>query len=311
MLETLTARRHLFEAFERVYENRGCRGADGVTLQKFRAELDWQLDHIQASLLGRRYRPLPLMRFAVPKRSGQGVRYLSVPTVRDRVVQTAVYLLTRQTFEAEFSDNSFAYRPGRSVRDAVDRVRGLRDQGYRWVVDADIDSFFDRVDHGRLLDRVGDLGFHPYIEELFRLWIQAEVYDGAKILAVKEGIPQGSVVSPMLSNLFLGDFDDDLSLYDQKAVRYGDDFIVLCKDEGAAKASLGLTEWLLEEMELEIDPEKSTVTSFERGFKFLGVIFLGNDTYRRLPAATKKERSRPDLPPPLDLLGFLELQGAA
>jgi retron-type reverse transcriptase len=183
-----------------------------VTIGSFAANLDAELDHLQDRLLSRRYRPFPLLRIEIPK-SEAGVRHLAVPTIRDRVLQTAVYHLTRERFEAELEDCSYAFRQGRSVKNAVHRVDELRRQGFRWIVDADIDDFFGRIPHDRLFHRVHRLGLDPYVESLFAAWVEVEIYDGARIYTQPRGIPQGSVVSPMLANLFLDEFDENLALF--------------------------------------------------------------------------------------------------
>jgi RNA-directed DNA polymerase len=139
MLDEISERKTLYEAFERVRENAGCCGADGVTVGQFAACLETEIDHLQDRVLRRCYHPFPLLRLEIPKRR-TGLRSLSIPTVRDRVLQSAVYLVTRGLFEAEFEECSYAYREGRSVKDAVHRVDELRRQGFRWVVDADISS---------------------------------------------------------------------------------------------------------------------------------------------------------------------------
>jgi retron-type reverse transcriptase len=153
MLDRITSREALYSAFERVRDRAGCRGDDGVTVFDFAADLEGQLDRLQRSLHRRRYHPLPLLRAAVPKREG-GVRHLAVPAVRDRVLQTSVYLATQDLFEAEFEAVSHAFRPGRSVRSAVHHIAELRDQGFRYVVDADIEGFFDNIPRDRLLARL-------------------------------------------------------------------------------------------------------------------------------------------------------------
>lgn len=285
--------------------NSGCRGADGVSVGAFAARLETELDRLEASLLRRSYRPLPLLRFEVPKRSG-GTRHLNVPAVRDRVLQTAVDLVTRPLFEAEFEEVSHAYRQGRSVRTAIHRVDELRRQGYVWVVDADIQGFFDNIPHDRLLSRLRRLPLDPYVLTLFELWVRAEVYDGARVFPLKAGLPQGSVVSPVLANLFLDELDENLALFGQRVVRYGDDFLVLCRGPEECEEALELTDYLVAQLELKLNLEKSRTTSFAQGFQFLGAVFLQETIY--LPfERPRPEHSPPYLPPPLDLLSYLEL----
>jgi group II intron reverse transcriptase/maturase len=308
MLDRLIDRKTLYAASERVRDNGGCRGADGMTVDHFDEYLEEEIDRLQDRLLRRVYHPFPLLRIAIPK-PASGMRHLSIPTVRDRIVQTAVDLVTREIFEREFEDCSHAYRCGRSVRSAVHRVRELRDQGYRWVVDADIDAFFDNIPHERLLAHLRRLALDPYVITLFERWVRAEVYDGKRVRLLTQGIPQGSVVSPQLANLFLDELDESLALFGQALVRYADDFLVLCKSPEDAEQALELTDYLLAEIELRLNREKTRTTSFDQGFKFLGAIFLKDDVY--LPIERPKpERVPPVLPPALDLQTYLELRAA-
>lgn len=306
MLADIASRRTLYAAFDRVRDNAGCRGADGVSVGDFAANLERELDSLQDRLLRRVYQPYPLLRFEIPKGETK-VRALCVPAVRDRVLQTAVYLVTRPVFEAEFETCSYAYREGRSVRDAVLRIDQLRRQGFRWLVDADIDSFFDNIAHDRLLAQLARLPLDPYVRTLFERWVRVEIYDGRRVYPLQRGIPQGSVVSPMLANLFLDELDENLALFGQTLVRYADDFVILCKSADQATEARELTDYLLEELDLRLNQEKTRTTSFDQGFKFLGALFLGDSIL--LPFDRHKpEWTSPKLPPPLDLLTYLELR---
>ncbi len=184
-----------------------------------------------------------------------------MPTVRDRVAQTAVFLATREIFEREYEEASHAYRQGRSVRTAVHRVNELREQGHRFLVHADIDAFFDSIPHPRLLERLRRLALDPAVERLFALWIDAEVYDGERVAPLARGVPQGSVVSPMLANLFLDELDESLALFGQAVVRYADDVLVLCKSRAAAEAALEVTDYLVAELELHLNRDTPCPTS--------------------------------------------------
>jgi group II intron reverse transcriptase/maturase len=308
MLDRLIDRKTLYAASERVRENGGCRGADGMTLDHFDEYLEEEIDRLQDRLLRRVYHPFPLLRIAIPKPTS-GMRHLAIPTVRDRIVQTAVDLVTREIFEREFEDCSHAYRCGRSVRTAVHRIAELRRQGYRWVVDADIDAFFDNIPHERLFARLRRLSLDSYVVTLFERWVRAEVYDGKRVRPLTQGIPQGSVVSPQLANLFLDELDESLALFGQALVRYADDFLVLCKSPEDAEQALELTDYLLAEIELRLNREKTRTTSFDQGFKFLGAIFLKDDVYLSIERP-KPEHLPPVLPPALDLQTYLELRAA-
>lgn len=308
MLDEILARSNLRLAFEHVQENHGCRGADGMTVGHFAADLEREIDRLQDRLLRRCYQPYPLLRFSIPKRNG-GERHLCVPTVRDRVVQTAVDLVVRPLFEAEFENCSYAFRAGRSVRDAVRKICELRDQGYRWLVDADIDSCFDKIPQEKLLIRLERLELDPYVFGLFERWIRAEIYDGHRLFTAERGIPQGSVVSPLLANLFLDELDESFIFLEQVIVRYADDFLVLCRNQDRAEGALEVTDALLDGLGLSLNRTKSAVASFDQGFKFLGALFLHDEVY--LPFAHPQvEGQHLPLPPPLDLWAYLELKHA-
>jgi group II intron reverse transcriptase/maturase len=306
MIEELCARRTLHSAFERVRGNAGCRGADGVTVGRFAERLEEELDHLEDRLRSRRYRPFPLLRFAIPK-PRHGIRHLAVPTVRDRVAQTAAYLVSQDRFEAELEECSYAFRPGRSVKSAIRRVDELRREGYRFIVDADIEDFFGRIAHDRLLGRLRKLRLDPYLLALFEGWIRAEVYDGERVYRPERGIAQGSVVSPMLANLFLDELDENLAVFGKTLVRYADNLLILCKSAEEAGEALELTDYLLAELELHLNQEKTRTGSFHQGFKFLGAVFLEDAIYLPYDPA-KPETQTPVLPPPLDLLAYLELR---
>jgi retron-type reverse transcriptase len=223
------------------------------------------------------------------------------------VIQTAVYAATRPVFEAELEDVSHAFRVGRSVRSAIHQIDQLRGEGYGWIVDADIDGFFDAIPLRPLLEKVRRLRLDPYVADLFELWARCEVYDGARVFVPERGIAQGSVVSPMLANLFLDELDENFALFGKKVVRYCDDFLVLCKRREETAEALELTDYLLAELELVLNRDKTLTTSFEQGFRFLGAIFLRDSIF--LPFEAKKEKPfTPQLPQPLDLLLYLELR---
>lgn len=317
LLAKIASMENLHTAFQRVAANAGCRGSDGVTIGMFARNLTSNLFSLKKNLRAQTYHPFPLMRFPVPKRSGNGVRYLSVPTVRDRVAQTAVFLVTRAIFEAEFESVSHAYRPGRGLRTAFWDIKRWRDKGYPYAVDADISAYFDNLPHNQLLEKLHALfqknrhldpetRFKPLMR-LFQKWIQVEIYDGQRIWTLKKGIPQGSVVSPYLANLFLDELDETLAEFGMKLVRYADDFLILCRTLTEAEDAIEITDMLLEDMQLELNPIKTKIVSFDQGFKFLGAIFLHDGIYQPLP---RKRAPHPTvkLPPPLTLKRYLELK---
>jgi len=300
----------LFLAWQRVLENHGCRGSDGVTIDRFAENHEARIAALSKDLAAGRYHPFPLLRFPIPKRHRNSFRYLAVPTVRDRIAQGAVYLVTKDIFEAEFEDISHAYREGRGLRTAFHQIRQWYDKGYRFAVDADIDAFFDNVNHDLLMGKLQTIVQEPELLRLFRKWISVEVYDGARIWSLDKGIPQGSVVSPMLANLFLDELDETFIAFNRKVVRFADDFLVLSKSESDADENIELTDMILNELQLKLNTVKTTVVSFDRGFKFLGSIFLHRDVY--WPEWQKSERHNDvSLPLALNLKSYLELKNLA
>ncbi len=339
LLQQLAAYDNLHAAFQRVQLNAGCRGSDGITVPRFAASLETNLRDLSNSLVKEEYHPYPLLRFAIPKRSTVGPfdgstvnrstvqpsnrqtdkppnsptvkpsnRYLSVPTVRDRIAQTAAFLVTREIFEAEFEDVSHAYREGRGVKTAVWDIKEWRDKGYRFAVDADITSYFDNVPHDLLTVKLKKLFGDSDLLRLFEKWIKAEIYDGAKIWTLDKGIPQGSVVSPALANLFLDELDETLLGFGMKLVRFADDFLILTKTEKAAEEAVEITDMLLDDMQIDLNPLKTKIVSFDHGFKFLGAIFMGDGIYQPFPQKRSKEQPPLKLPEPLTLRRYLELK---
>lgn len=271
-LEQLLAPDTLMRAWERVQRNGGAAGCDHQTIAAFGRHLSAELERLRAEVLQCDYTPRPLHLVPIPKRHG-GTRTLAIPAVRDRVLQTALAQLLSPRIDANFNDDSYAYRPGRSVAQAVARVQECRRAGLVHVVDADIHGFFDHIDHARILrlfnEQVGD----PDVGHLVALWLSAVMQgQGQRHLQV-EGIAQGSPLSPLLANLYLDDFDRALQDAGLVSVRYADDFIVLCASAEQAAQALEQVKGLLEQYHLQLNLRKTRLTSFAAGFDFLGVRF--------------------------------------
>lgn len=275
LLHQVLAFTTLRDAWHRVRENRGCAGGDGETLEQFEADLETNLAALRNEVLQGSYAPRPLLSVIV-EAAGKKPRRLAVPAVRDRVLQTAVAMVLTPLFEAEFEDCSFAYRRGRSVDLAVRRIMQYRDQGFRWVVDADIASFFAEIDHERLVREVAELVQDVGIIDLIKVWLKAPITDLETTWRPTKGIALGSPISPLLANLYLDHLDEALLGKDLRLVRFSDDFLILCKHEEEAARALDLTEEVLGALRLRLNREKTRIVDFERGFRFLGVEFVRN-----------------------------------
>lgn len=264
---------NLYNAWIKVQENAGCAGIDNVKLTDFSSSLWRNLETLAQEVRHGSYRPKPLLRVEIDKNTG-GTRPLSIPVVRDRVLQTATALVLTPLFEEEFEDISYAYRKGRSVNQAIARIEQLRNQGYLWVVDADIHRFFDQVDHVLLIQQIAQLVDDQAILDLIQLWLKATIVDNKQRYQLKKGLPQGSPISPMLANLFLDRLDETLLDKQYKIIRYADDFVILCQSEKQAKRALQLSGDVLEQLRLCFNETKTSITHFNHGFRFLGVEFI-------------------------------------
>lgn len=265
----------LRSALDRVWENRGCAGSDGVTLHAFCQHPESRLNLLFDEVASGHYRPWPLRRILAykdPERTR--TRNLLVPAVRDRILQTAVAAFWEPIMESEFEDCSFGYRRGRGVRMAIDRVAGFLYLGYRWVLDADIDSFFDSLDWDIALSRLTPLIPDELSIRLARLWLESPVWDGLNLSPRQRGLPQGAVISPMIANLCLDTLDERLEAGGYKVVRYADDFVVLAKSRPAAERARELTESVLASLRLRLKEEKTSILEGSEGLRFLGVLFF-------------------------------------
>lgn len=265
-------RRNLLDAFRKVKANRGAPGVDGETIARFEAQLDCNLDELERLLRQKRYKPSPVLRHYIEKPDGS-LRPLGIPTVRDRVVQQALLnVLDRHgVFESKFLDVSYGFRPGRSTRMAMRRVKAHLEEGYTWVVDVDLKSYFDTIPHERLMEFVAEEISDGSVLGLIRAWLTAGVMDEGKITYPERGTPQGGVISPLLANIYLHYFDVKMTQHGYRIVRYADDFVILCESENRAKTAKGLLMQILEgELDLTVHPTKTRIVHVGQGFEFLG-----------------------------------------
>ena len=293
----------LSAAFKTVKANHGCAGVDGVTIEEFEKGIPGNLDLLEQEIASGAYFPLPLLRILVDKGKGDGeARALCIPAVRDRVVQTAVLKLIGPVLEKEFEECSYAYRKGRSVRQAVYKIKEYYDQGYRWVVDADIDAFFDNVDHALLVEKLRRHVHEPVFLHLMEQWLSVEIWDGVSLKALEQGIPQGSPISPVMANLFLDELDEEMLRHGYKYVRYSDDFIILARTRDKARDALELSKQALSRLLLKLDEEE--IVSFDEGFKYLGVYFVRSLVMTPFDRPKRKKKVL-YYPPPFDIGVYL------
>ncbi|HNC18212.1 MAG TPA: CRISPR-associated endonuclease Cas1 [Accumulibacter sp.] len=266
-------------------------------MEDFAAQLTENLYALQRQVLGGRFQPDALLRVWLP-RPGKTPRPLGIPTVRDRVLHTTLARAITPLLETEFDDCSFAYRQGRSVRMAVERITQLQRQGYRWVVEADIERFFDCLPHDRLLTELRAVVHDDNLTELIGMCLRAPVREKDKYVEVSIGVPQGSPLSPLLANLYLDHLDDALLDDNLALIRYADDFVVLTKSRQRAQEAIELTETVLKTLELKLNPLKTRIVNFETGFQFLGWSFVRS---LAVPVQKMPYASLPhDKPPALD-----------
>lgn len=270
LYDKVYAPKNLESAWERVRANRGAAGSDGQTLSQFEESLPERLASLHRELREKRYRPRPVRRVMIPK-SGGGQRPLGIPSVRDRVVQQALLQVLGPIFEAKFSERSHGFRPERGCQSALDVVdRALR-YGYEWVVDADIERFFDSVDHELLLSEVHAEVTDGSVLRLIRMFLESGVVVGPGEFEPTEiGTPQGSPLSPLLANIYLHRLDEAMEAAGFGLVRYADDFVVLTKSRERAEEALALASRVLESLALRLHPGKTRLTAIEEGFEFLG-----------------------------------------
>jgi len=272
MLERILSRDNMLLAWKRVKANKGKPGVDGITIDEFPVYLREHWSQIRDKLLNGSYRPQPVLRVEIPKRSG-GKRPLGIPTVLDRLIQQAILQVLQPMFDAGFSESSYGFRPKRSAHQAVRQVRQTIDSGYKWVVDVDLSKFFDRVDHDLLMCRIARKVKEKRVLRLIGRFLRAGVQVEGRFEPTIEGVPQGGPLSPLLANIMLDDFDKELEQRGHRFVRYADDFMIFVKSERAAHRVLkSVTLWLERKLKLVINQEKSKVCPSEE-CEYLGFIF--------------------------------------
>jgi len=281
-------------AFQAVKRNRGAAGVDKVDIRSFEANLDDNLAALMFDLKHKGcYHAAPLRRAYIPKGEGK-LRPLGIPTVRDRVAQEVVHSLLEPVFEPHFSECLFGFRPGRNAHQAIEAVLAAHRARYRWVVDADIQAFFDNIPHDLIINRVAERVADGNILRILREFLSAGVTEDFSLHPTLSGTPQGGVISPLLANIVLDILDQRLTQSGLRFVRYADDFVVLCRSHAQAKQALDFVDNVLRcELGLSLSPTKTKITTFQKGFDFLGFHLTRRRASIRLKSIEKfKERVR-------------------
>ena len=275
LMEEVCERENCRQALARVKANKGSAGVDGMTVQQLPEHLKQHWPVIREQLLSGTYRPQPVKRVEIPKPDG-GIRRLGIPTVLDRFIQQAVMQVLQRRWDRTFSEHSYGFRPGRSAHQAVQQAQQYIAAGYRWVVDLDLEKFFDRVNHDKLMatiaERVGD----RRLLKLIRAFLTAGVMEGGLVSLVDEGAPQGGPLSPLLSNLVLDEFDRELERRGLRFARYADDSNIYVRSRRAGERVMAsVSRYITTKLRLTVNRQKSAVARpWER--KFLGFSFYVN-----------------------------------
>jgi RNA-directed DNA polymerase len=288
LIDKVCARPNLRKAFEQVKANRGAAGVDRVTVEEFERHLEVNLDELARSLRDGSYRPQAIRRHWIPKLGSKEKRPLGIPTVRDRVVQTALRAVLEPIFERDFAAQSYGFRPNRGCKDALRRVDSLLKAGFPWVVDADLKSYFDTIPHPELLARVEEKVADGRVLELLQAFLTQKVMETAEGWTPEQGTPQGAVVSPLLSNIYLDPLDHRMAVGGFEMIRYADDFVILCRSEAEARAALAEVQAWTTSVGLHLHPTKTRIVdATQTGFDFLGYHFADGTRWPRAKSLGK------------------------
>lgn len=288
LIDKVFSERNLLAAFQQVARKKGAAGVDHVTVDEFESRLPDSVTELADQLKTGTYRPQAVRRVHIPKPGSKETRPLGIPTVRDRTVQAAIVNVIEPIFERDFAEQSYGFRPGRGCKDALRRVDGLIKQGYVHVVDADLKSYFDTIPHNRLMDRLKEKIADGSLLSLIQLFLEANIMESGQEWTPAAGAPQGAVLSPLLSNIYLDPLDHLMSKSGYEMVRYADDFVILCRTPEDAQRALELVRTWVTENELTLHPAKTKIVdSRTEAFSFLGYTFQGRNHVPREKSVQK------------------------
>jgi len=280
LMEEVVERENCKAALKQVKANKGGPGIDGMTVDELPGYLDQHWPAIRKQLLSGTYKPQPVKRVEIPKPDG-GVRKLGIPTVVERIIQQAVMQVLQRKWDRTFSEHSYGFRPGRSTRQAVSQAQQYIAEGCCWVVDLDLEKFFDRVNHDKLMGQVAKRVTDWRMRKVIRAFLSAGVMEGGLVSPTVEGTPQGGPLSPLLSNLVLDELDQELERRGHRFVRYADDSNIYVRSQRAGKRVMeSVVQFITGKLKLKVNSEKSAVAR-PRERKFLGFSFTGGKEPKR------------------------------
>ena len=283
MLERILGNENIERAYKKVYANKGAGGVDGVTTKELAEYMRGNWDSIKEQIRTRTYKPQPVLRVEIPKPNG-GVRKLGIPTVMDRVIEQAITQVITPMFEPSFHENSYGFRPNRRCEQAIVRLLELFNDGFVWIVDIDLEKFFDNVPQDKLMSYVGRVIHDGDTESLIRKYLKAGVMNQGKYEPTDVGTPQGGNLSPLLSNIMLNELDYELDHRHLNFVRYADDVVIVLKSKAAAtRVMYSVTSWIERKLGLKVNATKTKVTPPSK-LKYLGFGFWkGEDGWKARP----------------------------
>ena len=288
MIDKVHDGRNLQSAVFRVAANRGAAGVDHQSVRDFVDKSDVELARLTEALRTDAYRPQAIQRTWIPKRGGKEKRPLGIPTVRDRVVQTALLHVIEPIFDVTFAESSYGFRHGRGCHHALEHVEKLLEAGYVYVVDADLKGYFDTIPHARLLSRVREHVSDSRVLRMIEMFLQQGILEDLREWTPEAGTPQGAVISPLLANIYLNPLDHGVGQAGFQMVRYADDFVILCRTPEGAQQALELVQAWVADNGLTLHPTKTKIAdSRAEGFEFLGYHFRGK---LRLPRSKSLQK---------------------
>lgn len=272
LIEQILAKSNVRMALERVVLNHGAAGIDGMPVEELRDYMNANWQSIKESILAREYRPAPVRRVEIPKPNG-GVRKLGIPNVVDRVIQQSIVQIVTPIFEAEFQESSYGFRPGRNCEQAVLRLTEYLNEGCEWIVDIDLEKFFDNVPQDKLMSYVGRIIRDPDTESLIRKYLKSGVMENGIYSSTELGTPQGGNLSPLLSNVMLNELDKELVRRGLNWVRYADDCVIAVRSSASANRVMHtITKWIEQKLGLKVNAEKTHICRPSK-LKYLGFGF--------------------------------------